>query len=195
MPTYAGIGARATPIDVINVMKQTAALLAKDGYTCNTGAALGADQAFATGALAGFGKLQLFLPWSTYEKNWIKNLQGDISTYVFDTGAHRNALSSVYKYHPKANNLKNSVIALHARNYLIVSGVQFVICWTPNGKVTGGTGQALRIVQDTGGIRIFNLGDPATLLAFQKKIKERADAIYCNLAEAEAKRESSLRSQ
>lgn len=172
MPSYAGIGARATPIDVINVMKQTAELLAKDGYTCNTGAALGADQAFATGALAGFGKLQLFLPWGSYEKDWIKNLQGDINTYAFSPMHDGDAVDSVYKYHPNAKCLKQSVIALHARNFLIVRGVHFVVCWTPKGEVTGGTGQALRIVQDMG-IRIFNLGDPTTLLDFQKKIVER----------------------
>ena len=34
--------------------------------------------------------------------------------------------------------------------------VEFIICWTPGGKVTGGTGQAIRIAKDLD-IRVFNL--------------------------------------
>ncbi len=34
--------------------------------------------------------------------------------------------------------------------------VSFVVCWTIGGKISGGTGQALRIAKDLG-IPIFNL--------------------------------------
>ena len=36
--------------------------------------------------------------------------------------------------------------------------VSFVVCWTPGGEVTGGTGQALRIAADPQyNIPVFNL--------------------------------------
>jgi hypothetical protein len=38
------------------------------------------------------------------------------------------------------------------------SPVSFVVCWTTGGKISGGTGQALRIAKDLS-IPIFNLYD------------------------------------
>jgi hypothetical protein len=54
---------------------------------------------------------------------------------------------------------------MHSRNchqilgYDLQSPVDAVICWTPNGKVVGGTRTALLLAQDAG-IPIFNLGRP-----------------------------------
>jgi cell division GTPase FtsZ len=53
---------------------------------------------------------------------------------------------------------------LHARNAMIVLGknlddpVDFIICWTPGGTGSGGTGQALRIARAYG-IPVYDLGD------------------------------------
>ncbi len=171
MPTYAGIGARKTPNYIIDIMKQTARLLALDGYTCNTCAARGADQAFEEGCLAGFGQLQLFLPWGSYEKDWISTLQGKIDIHVLDQN-DRQAMNSVQQFHPTPGALKQSVYKLHARNYNILLGSAFVVCWTPNGMVTGGTGQGIRIANSLG-IHVYNLGNKQTLKAFEDKIKER----------------------
>ncbi len=47
--TYAGIGSRETPEDVRAIMQQVAGYLERKGYTLQTGDALGADSAFASG--------------------------------------------------------------------------------------------------------------------------------------------------
>lgn len=154
-------------------MYKTAVLLAQDGYCCNTGAALSSDQAFANGAdSVGECLLELKLPWPNYEHEWrtsLKHVQGvTIINPLFDKAA----FDSVTQFHPAPAGLKQSVVKLHARNYLIINGVRFVVCWTPNGNIVGGTGQALRIALHMN-IPIYNLGIPETLLAFQQKIAER----------------------
>ena len=67
--------------------------------------------------------------------------------------------------------LKSSVFALHARNYLIVRDARHVICWTPRGEVTGGTGQAIRIANSLN-IPVHNLGLPEKEEAFRKRLQE-----------------------
>lgn len=167
---YAGIGSRQTPNHVVNVMERVATVLARKGYTVKTGACKGADQAFAEGALKGYGRVHLCLPWPSYEKAWINNLHGDIHIQVIDLAYDKVAADSVYRYHPNPSALKQSVFKLHARNYLIITGVEFVICWTPNGEVSGGTGQAVRIANDLG-IKVYNLGNPNTLQTFENRLE------------------------
>lgn len=169
---YAGIGSRQTPPEILKTMAQTAILLARSGHTCNTGACIGADQAFGNGAIAGYGKLHLFLPWPNYEQKWIQTLKGDITITVMNTDIHNDAIRSVFYYHPKATTLKDSVIKLHARNFLILQNCAYIICWTPNGAISGGTGQAIRIAQNSK-MPIYNLGNQEILENFQKDIKAR----------------------
>ena len=167
MAAYAGIGARNTPSEILEIMKLSAKTLASK-YTCNTGAAKGADQAFAEGALQGGGQVQLFLPWPSYENTWRNSIHGRVDTHVLQYH-DKEAFDSVYNFHPAAANLKQTVIKLHARNFCILRGTSFVICWTPNGNIVGGTGQALRIAQHLG-IKIYNLGNPETLTAFKQRL-------------------------
>lgn len=173
---YAGIGARKTPEDILQIMRSTGRLLAYDGYCCNTGAAKGADQMFAIGAASGQGQVQLMLPWASYEKDWVNGLGGP--TYYPDILIINNILNadafiSVNNFHPAPENLSDAVKKLHARNHMIIKGVEFIACWTPGGEVVGGTGQALRIAASMG-IPVYNLGIPKTLEAFKQKIAERA---------------------
>lgn len=172
MPSYAGIGARNTPDNILQVMVKTGKLLAKDGLCCNTGMAQGADQAFARGACLGNGALKLCLPWASYEQETQQHLWGNITKVVVDPKLHTEAYLSVQKYHPNPANLKPAVVKLHARNYLIIEGVEFVVCYSPNGAPIGGTGQAIRMASDME-ITIYNLGVEATLEAFKRQIVER----------------------
>ena len=137
---YAGIGSRETPPDIIKIMENIGALMAIDGHICHTGAALGADQAFANGANMVNGQIELFIPWDTYEAKWIATLHNKAVT-VFDSKKHIAAGNSVHKYHPGAARLTQGAFKLHARNYLIIEGCSLIICWTPEGKISGGTGQ------------------------------------------------------
>ena len=157
---YAGIGARNTPKNTLRLMQIIGIYLASLGYKLHTGAAKGADQAFAKGAVSNNGNVMLFLPWQTYEREWIAKLTANNPTNIHTTifrNTDIDAIRSVYRLHSNADNLKNSVIALHARNYLILKDVKFAICYTKNGDVIGGTGQAIRIIENLGK-KVFNLG-------------------------------------
>ena len=168
---YAGIGSRETPPDVIKIMEDIGTLMAIDGHICNTGACTGADQAFANGANKVRGPIELAIPWGNYESAWIVTLHNKNVT-VFNEKMHLAAAESVHKYHPGAGRLSQGAFKLHARNYLIIEGCALIICWTPGGKESGGTGQALRLSKDLG-IPVLNLGDTETLVRFIERIKAR----------------------
>lgn len=146
MPTpksfYAGIGSRETPETVLNQMHRIAVMLQGDGWWLASGGARGADTAFERGAGV---KRQIFKAQD----------------------ATPEALSLAAKYHPAWNRCTSTAKALHARNGLIMLGpnldspVNFVVCWTADGKASGGTGQALRIAADPQyNIPVFNLFSP-----------------------------------
>ena len=153
---YAGIGSRETPKDVCLLMTAIAKRLASLGYTCNSGGADGADAAFERGAVIN---RQIFLPWDGFNGRNIQNLtklhgEGSYLVPPFNEDLVR-------KYHPKPDALSDAGWKFMSRNSYQVLGkdlntpVEFVLCWTKDGKVSGGTGQALRIAKDKG-IRIFN---------------------------------------
>ncbi|MCA1800211.1 MAG: hypothetical protein LC650_02865, partial [Actinobacteria bacterium] len=67
------------------------------------------------------------------------------------------------EFHPKWD-----IIGSTGRDFLARNGYQvlgknlkspsdFIVCWTPEGKITGGTGQALRLA-DHYRIPVFNFG-------------------------------------
>jgi hypothetical protein len=140
MLSYAGIGSRSTPSDILSVMQRLASWLGARQFVLRSGGAVGADSAFALGA-SGFSS-EIFRPEHVSP----------------DDAAHVLAAS----FHPVWPTLGAYVKALHARNGLIVLGsdlaspVSFVVCWTPSGSGSGGTGQALRIARSRS-IPIFDL--------------------------------------
>ena len=72
------------------------------------------------------------------------------------------AIAHAAQYHPAWDRCDDQAKCLHARNSLIMFGdwldspVHFVLCWTENGLVKGGTGQAIRIAHRHN-IPVFNL--------------------------------------
>lgn len=150
---YAGIGSRTTPYAVRMLMMKLGYWLAKDGYTLRSGGAYGADQAFEEGCDAAGGEKQIF------------TAKSDIPDWAFET---------VSKYHPNPAALSAYVNRLHARNAMIIKDVQFITCWTPSARITGGTGQALRIAKDWN-IPVRNLADRATLDKAMKYIREKEE--------------------
>ena len=172
MPKYAGLGSRKTPNDILIVMEKTAEVLAESNHLLRTGACKGADQAFVKGAINANGNFKLYLPWENYEKQWVDSVR-EYHCIVKTLNSKWDGMAyySVNKYHPASEKLSEGGIKLHARNYLIVKFVDFIICWTPNGKVTGGTGQALRIAK-TENIPVYNLGKPSCLNTFVKRLRQ-----------------------
>lgn len=150
MKKYAGIGSRATPMHVLAKMREFAAQLEKIGYECHTGGALGADKAFIDGAT----NTQIWLPFHGYN-GYSSNLRLP----------NDRDIKFASKYHPKWESCGHGARLMHARNCSIVLGdnldepVDFIICWTQDGKPSGGTGQALRIALHYE-IPVFNLGRP-----------------------------------
>ncbi|UNI74479.1 hypothetical protein ABNavy4_041 [Acinetobacter phage AB-Navy4] len=160
---YAGIGSRRTPMDILAIMRQLAKELDILGHVCHTGGALGADKAFIDGAP---NSTVLWLPWQGY------------NNYTSDTPAlTQRHIDFAAKYHPNWKACSFSARKMHGRNAQITLGdsldepVDFVICWTPDGKLEGGTAMALRIAIDYD-IPIFNLGSKAGHVKVIGELKE-----------------------
>ena len=157
-PVYAGIGARATPAETQELMTQVAAELGAQHYTLRSGGARGADRAFEAGANLANAPKQIFIPHDGFNgrTSGVDSASADIPQRAFDIAA---------EHHPNWGRLKPSTQALHARNTLQILGphcdqpVDFVLCWTADGRDAGGTGQALRVARAYN-VPIGNLGGP-----------------------------------
>lgn len=151
MKTYAGIGSRETPPDILLLMHQLSSKLESIGYTLRSGGAIGADSAFEQGI--------------TNKEIFIAN------------DATPESIEMASKYHPAWNKCSSWAKKLHGRNCMILLGkdlndpVKFVICWTNDGKATGGTGLSIRIANDLN-IPIFNLFDPNVRERMERFIKD-----------------------
>lgn len=157
---YAGIGSRETPPEICAYMMQLAIWLSERDWLLRSGGARGADQAFEAGAYKGSKDI------------FTKGAE----IYRADTVCQA-ALELAAKYHPAWHRCDDYAKRLHARNGYIVLGpmlndpVDLIICWTPRGDVTGGTGQALRIAEGYN-IPIYNLGRCATFAQLEQRLNQ-----------------------
>lgn len=152
---YAGIGSRKTPPAVLARMTRLATRLSQLNYILRSGAADGADSAFAAGCN---GESDIWLPWKGFNGCFAGN---------FPTAEHEKMATTL---HPAWSRLSRGAKALHSRNVGQILGgnlktpVAFVLCWTPDGceseasrsKDTGGTGTAIALASRHD-IPIFNL--------------------------------------
>jgi len=135
---YTGIGARETPAHIQLLMTAIAKALDTKGYTLRSGGAKGADSAFEKGV----SKItpEIYLPWKGFRKS---------TSLLYTPSPMAHTIAA--KYHPRWNTLKSTVKLLMARNTHQILGQDlrtlsnFVVCWTADGKNSGGTGQALRL--------------------------------------------------
>ena len=147
---YSGIGSRKTPEDILKFMTQIAQFMDSQKFILRSGAAEGADTAFENG-VSHWWRKSIFLPW--------KGFNGRDSR---DYEVSESAMLLAEKFHPAWNTLPEATKLLIARNGYQVLGrflnnpVKLVICYTRDGKDSGGTGQAIRIAQYYN-IPIFNL--------------------------------------
>ena len=164
MLTYAGIGSRRTPPEVLSLMTRVAKRLDTLGFQLQSGGAVGADSAFEEGATSK----------RIYYVDGAKIDGGMLTGYTH----HQTnlALETVGQFHPAPEKLKKypRAVKLMARNSFQVLGpehktfVSFVLAWTPDGSLygrgpdSGGTGQALRIASYFK-IPTFNLARPDEL--------------------------------
>jgi len=145
---YAGVGARKTPISICNKMVRIARTCEDRGYVLRSGGAEGADLAFEAGVTRNLK--QIF--------------------YAKDISDNSHLMEIAALHHPNWEACVRSgpyVMKLMARNVLQILGnnlkipVSAVICWTPNGDSSGGTGQAIRIA-NAHDIPVFDLGKSLT---------------------------------
>lgn len=160
---YAGIGSRETPPNIINWMDYIASYLAQN-WILRSGYADGADMAFALSALNHGGEFEMYIPWSGFNgapKNDPRFIVPEFTPEL---------IALAEKFHPAWNRCSFGAKKLHARNGCQILGkdlttpVDMVVCWTPEGKGGGGTGQAIRIAK--------SLDIPIFDLAIENKIYE-----------------------
>ena len=149
---YTGIGSRETPPDIKDKMTSLARYMASWGHTLRSGGAPGADTAFESGCVDKNGKMEIYLPFKKFNKN--ESLLNEPTKEARLLARH---------FHPNWPNLGYTGRQFMARDAYQILGLDlktptdFVVCWTPNGKVVGGTGQALRMAEHYR-IPVFNFG-------------------------------------
>jgi hypothetical protein len=157
---YAGIGARATPQEALARMERIGERLAREGWLLRSGAATGADSAFERGADCAGGRKEIFIPWNGFERRR-KNDHGIILAPALQKAPE--AMAMAERFHPNWAGLSHGARLLQARNVHQILGagldcpVDLVICWTEQGMIRGGTGQALRVAKAVN-IPVLNLG-------------------------------------
>lgn len=156
---YAGIGSRHTPPDICDFMEKVATALEKKGYILRSGGANGADVAFEAGVKDVKNK-EIFLPWPKFNQSVDGIVPSDIQMM--------RAYALAEAYHPAWERCSDAAKKLIARNGFQILGLKlenpsdFVICWTSDGKASGGTGQAIRIAKGRN-IPVYNLRSPKNI--------------------------------
>lgn len=165
MNYYAGIGSRETPDHILNIMHHIGAYLADQKWTLRSGAASGADASFEEGAKRQGGETEIYLPWEGFNFS-----ESKLHPKAYPFSDEEKEFTAAY--HPAWKKCSPSARLLHQRNTRIVVGlealhgenvtpVKFIVAWTENGALKGGTAQALRIATALN-IPIINLGSAQT---------------------------------
>lgn len=151
MPSFAGIGSRQTPDQMLRHMTVLGERYAKDGWTLHSGGAQGADAAFESGCDFAGGSKMIFLPWKGFNKH---------PSPYFEPPRESFALAETL--HPAWQVLSYGAKKLHARNCQQILGlnldspVSLVLCWTDPANKFGGTLTAMKLASSRG-IRVVNL--------------------------------------
>lgn len=164
-----GIGSRETPEDICELFTELGAEARERGWWVRSGHARGADYAFEKGAREN---CIVYMPWATFNSDF--PMLGRPRT----SELRDEVLDVVYRHDPYANDdTSQGVKRIKSRNVYQVLGEDLktpsdlVICWTPDGKVLGGTGLAIRIAREHE-IPIINVGDPKVEANFENVLKE-----------------------
>lgn len=172
--TYAGVGSRETPGEVLAQMRELALWLSGRGWTLRTGGADGADTAFAEGAAPG---TRVIIPgWPGMNGHD----RGDEDVVLLTAGQLRRCSERAETIHPRWQYLRYGAKKLHARNVAQVMGVEMddvaraVVCWTRDGRAVGGTATAINLALRLG-VPVLNLG--ATSIEKVRAEMERLEGV------------------
>ena len=150
---YAGIGSRETPDDVLSLMTRLGKFLSEKNIILRSGHAGGADLAFENGCdAANKANKEIWIPW--------KGFNNSDSKFIV---SNPEAFKMASEIHPAWDRCSDGAKKLHARNMHQILGTDlktpcnFVICYTKNGLLSGGTAQAMRLAEKYN-IPVFNIG-------------------------------------
>lgn len=170
MRFYAGIGSRETPLKVMNAMFKLARKLNSLGFTLRSGGADGADLAFERGAV----DKEIFLPWKKFNGN-PSNLHEP----------NEEAIKISRMLFPHFPGVSHAIRKLISRNMQQVMGEiphtssrsEFIICWTKDGKASGGTGYAIKAANyfDIPVYNLFNEVDTLKLAILLEQLEEEME--------------------
>ncbi len=169
---YAGIGSRETPKELEEDCKAIAVALGEAGLTLRSGGAIGADTYFEDGA-EGF-------PMEIY----LHKGDGEFSLDNMDDDIVKEAEAIARRFHKRHHTWSTNTKKLMTRNTFQVLGKdlktpsKFIVCWTEDGKASGGTGQAMRIAKHYN-IPIFNLKNETDVLNLRDLIKNLKEKDSC----------------
>ncbi len=149
---YAGIGAIKTPLDVRIKMRNAATAMAKMGFILRSGGASGADTAFSEGyeqAGSPKGLVEIYLP----EDRFNGFTTNDEGVYGPPGISARKIAKTIHPYWANLGNLGRDFMARNAHQILgldLKTPCHFVLCWTSDGKASGGAGQVIRHANELG---------------------------------------------
>lgn len=166
-----GIGSRETPPDICELFTELGAEARARGWWVRSGHADGADYAFELGAREN---CIVYLPWRGFNRE--KELVGRGHAEPF----REEVFKIVTKIQPYAKDLSDGVKLIKSRNVYQVLGVDLkspsdvVVCWTPFGEITGGTGLAIKLAMNNN-IQVINVGD--------ERVERNLDSILQQIGE------------
>lgn len=158
----AAVGSEDTPSDVEPEIEAVLQFLVPLGYAVRSGAARGFDTIAERWALRLGGEVEIFLPWKGF---------GDHPSRLCKPPPIASKIAQEYMSPHHWNGMSPGAQQCHARDVQQVLGkhcgppsipVDLVFCWTPGGKVVGGTATAIKVAT-AHGIPVFNLYNPMPL--------------------------------
>ena len=173
MKYYAGIGSRKTPPEARELIHEFALELNRQGFTLRSGGADGADTFFEEIATVK----EIYLPWKGFNKRprILMPAEGSMYFQVPTQDAVGLAREIIHGYDEREHGPR----MLLARNMHQVLGhdlatpVEFVICWTLDGKVAGGTAHAIKLARKSK-IPVYNLARPREVKALRAALSQRS---------------------
>jgi len=162
---YTGIGARATPPDVLALMTAIARHLAAAGVVLRSGGSPGADAAFEAGC--GDGPKEIYLPWPGFNGNPSPLALDDaLAARIARHDAWRVLRDALARETPPTDldALPDETRRLYARDVPQILGrdlatpSDLVLCWTPLGVPPEGTRIALYLARHYS-VPVANLND------------------------------------
>lgn len=158
MKYFAGIGSRKVPHEIGMQLNFLCQALAALGYVLRSGGAERSDTYCEKGhGIVQGAKKEIYIPWEGF------NHRSTRETGVLLPNFEQHHYDVAAQLHPNWAACSDGAKKLHTRNLFQIAGldgstfVDFVLCWSPNGTGSGGTGQAIRLANQLN-IPVYDLG-------------------------------------